>query len=89
MPVVDLNEEEKEKDHVVEERDKVEDKDSNVHFKLQLEFLNSSDDIVHSANRCVMKFQDDKKIEKEFEGYTTYDADSDNLGVVDFESNVE
>ena len=55
-------EEEQENDHEAEEYDKIEDKESNSQLKSHRKFLISLDDSVYSANRFVMKCQDDKQI---------------------------
>ena len=65
-------EDEQKHDHVVEECDKIEGKESSSQLKSQREFTNLLDDSAHStAKFFFMKFQDGKKIEKELEWGTS------------------
>ena len=64
LSVADHDKEEKEHDHVVEECDKIEGKESSTQLKSWREFTNFSDYTMSSANRLAMRFQDDKKIDK-------------------------
>ena len=68
LSVADPEEEEQEHDHVAEQCDKNEDKESNIKLKSQREFSNLSDFSVYSANRFTMKHQDDKQIENNWNG---------------------
>ena len=55
LHVADPDKEGKESDHVAEEHDEIEDKESSAQIKSQREFTNSSDDASCPANRFVMK----------------------------------
>ena len=57
---VDPDGEEQEHDHVVEECEKIGDKECNIQLKLQREFSNSSDDEISSAKNYFMKCNGDK-----------------------------
>ena len=64
LHVVDLDEEDQEHDHVVEDCEKIEDKEWNTQLKPQWEFANLLDDAECSTNALSMKHQDKKQTEK-------------------------
>ena len=69
--------------------DKIDDKESNTQLKSKRKFANLLDDSVCSTNRLVVKYKDDKQIEKELEWDTMDNSDSVNIGREDVESDVE
>ena len=89
LSVVDLDEEEQEHDHVSEEGEQIEDKESKIQLKSQREFSALSNDPVCSVNRFCMMCHHNKKVEKELEWDAMHDSDSIGLGGVDFGSDVE
>ena len=85
----DLDEEEQEHDHIVEECEKIGEKKCNIQLKLQQEFSISSNDEICSAKNSFMKWNGDKHWEKELEWDTIEDTNSIELEGGDFDADVE